>query len=74
MENISSEVFLLTTKIYKNKNYAALLGPKKRKPEDKADMEPEGVAIKKQEQTTTKQQLKRKIHVNYLHANIGQPG
>ena len=33
MENIGSKGFILTTNIYKSPNYAALVGPKKWKPE-----------------------------------------
>ena len=34
----------------------------------------EGTAVKKQEQTTTKQLVMRKIYVNKLHANIIHTG
>ena len=49
MENKSSKGFLLTTKFYKSANNAAILDPKKRKPEGKASVHTEGKAVKKQE-------------------------
>ena len=53
---------------------AALLAPDKWKPEYKANIPPEGTAIKKQENTTTKQIATRNIHVKKLHAKLGHTG
>ena len=54
MSNNSNEGFLLTAHLYKIPNYGARLGPKKQKLEVKADVDPEGEAVKKKEQTETK--------------------
>ena len=45
--NKASEGFLLTTKLYKSKNYIVSLVPKKWKPEGKASIHAEGTSAKK---------------------------
>ena len=62
---------MLITKFYKSANDAALLAPEKWKLEGKAYVNMEGTAIKKQENTTTKQTTTREIRANELHENIG---
>ena len=64
----------MTTKFYKSANNAALLASKKRKMEGKASIQPEGAAIKKEENTTTKKIATQKVHANDLHANIVHHG
>ena len=54
MAKQSVEVFLLTTKFYKSANYKPLLYPEKRKPKSKAGVQLERMAIKKQDNKTTK--------------------
>ena len=56
MANNGDEGFLLTIKFYKSANDAALLVPVKRNPEGKEAVQLEGTAVKKQEQTTIKNQ------------------
>ena len=46
--NKAGKGFLLTAKLYKSANNAAILNPEKRKLEGKASIQPEGTAIKKQ--------------------------
>ena len=52
--NKAGERFLLTTKLYKSANKAALLAPDKRKAEEKAAVQLEGTATKKQLNMVTK--------------------
>ena len=73
MEKNSGEGFLLGAKYYKNSNNAALLVSNKWHPEGKADVKWEGMVVKKQEKTTTKQQATQKIHANNIHMKIGHP-
>ena len=49
------------------------MAPKKKNTEGKADVHPEGTAVNKQENTTTKKISTRKIHVNELHAKLSHP-
>ena len=49
MAEKSGKGFILTTKLYKNANDAALLAPEKWKPEGKSAEQPEGMAVNKQE-------------------------
>ena len=74
MASKAGEGFLLTTNFYNSANYASLLDPKKRNLEGKAYIQPKGAAIKKQENTTTKQIAMRKIHAKELHMKLGHPG
>ena len=70
MANYGGKGFILTTKFYKSPNYVALLVPKKWKLEGKSELDTEGAAVKKKEQTTTKQQATQKIHINELHTKL----
>ena len=70
MENKSGEVFLLNTKFYKSADNAALLVFKKRNTEGKETIQPEGAAVKRQENTTTKHIVLWKVHANELHAKL----
>ena len=73
MANKSDELFLLTTKFYKSTNYTAILVPNNRNLEEKAAVQPEETALKKQDNTTTKQLAMRKIQANDIHVNLGHP-
>ena len=73
MANKSSEGFILVAKIYKSPNDTAFLFPEKRKTEGKSAIQLEGMAIKKQENTTTKTIVTRKFHANDLHAKLVHP-
>ena len=48
MANKFGKLFLLATNIYKRIHYSNILDPKKRNPEVKGDIKPEGTAVKKQ--------------------------
>ena len=54
ISNNSGKGFLLTIKLYKSKNNAAIPPPENKNPEGKAAAHPEETAIKKQENKTTK--------------------
>ena len=54
MTNKTSKGFLLNTKLYMITNGAALLAPNKRKAEEKAAVQLEGTATKKQLNMVTK--------------------
>ena len=73
MANKAGEGFLPTIKFYKSANDATFLASKKRKPEEKASIHPEGMDIKKQENTTPKQIGTRKIHANEIHVKLIHP-
>ena len=60
----------MITKYYKNKNYTPFFVKEKQNPEERAAIHTEGAAVKKEENTTTKQFFTRKIHNNDLHAKI----
>ena len=49
VENNSGKEFLFPTKFYKSENYADILSPKTQNPEGNAVVQPEGVAVKRQE-------------------------
>ena len=50
------------------------MDPEKREPGGGgASIQPEGTAVKKQEDTTTKTIATRKFHANEFHAKIGHP-
>ena len=61
--------YLLTTEFCKSANDASILDPKKRNPEGKAYIQPEGTAVKKQE-NKTKKNTTRKVHANKPHAKL----
>ena len=65
MEIIGRNDFLLTTKLYKNPNDAAILDTEENNPEGNKAMEIEERAFK--EQTKNKILAKQKIHVNKIH-------
>ena len=46
---------ILTAKFYNSTHYSDILEPKKREPEKKAVVQPEGVMVDNKEQTITKQ-------------------
>ena len=54
LANSGGKGFLLTTKLCKNPNYAAFLVPEEQKTEGKSYVQTQGVAIKQQDKTTTK--------------------
>ena len=64
--------FLLKTNLYKSPNDADLLGTENQEREGKESINPEGVAVNKQEQIPIKQQATRKTH-NNIYANIEHP-
>ena len=64
MSNNGGERFILTTKLYKSTNNAALFVSVKWKLEGKANVQQEGTAVENKKQTTTKQLVTRKIHAN----------
>ena len=49
------EGIILTTKFYNSTHYDDILEPKKRDPEKKAVVQPEGAVVNNKEQTITKQ-------------------
>ena len=53
MANKAREGFILTTKFHNSANYSDLLDPEKQNLEFKAYIQPEGTAVKKQENATT---------------------
>ena len=59
-----SEGFILTSNFYTSENKAAILATEKRNPEGKASVQTEWMETKKQENTTTKQLVTRKIDAN----------
>ena len=63
--NTGSKIFLLTTKLYKNPNDAAILDTEENNLEGNKAMEIEERAFK--EQTKNKILAKQKIHVNKIH-------
>ena len=72
--NKSGKEFILTTKFHKSTNDTTLLEPNKRKTEDKTDLQLEGTAVKKQENTTTTKNATHKVHTNKLHVKLVHPG
>ena len=73
MANNTSEGFIPTTKFYKSANGTAMLASNKRDQEEKAEVQKEGTAIKKQENTKTKQIAMQKIYANNIHAKLNHP-
>ena len=63
MTDKSGKGFLLTTKFFKIANYAAILVTEKRNTEEKAFVQMVGTAVKKQENTTTKQIMTLKFTI-----------
>ena len=74
MSNKSGEGFLLTSKLYKSANNAAILDPKNQKMKGDAYVHPEQTAIKKQQNTAKKQIATWKIHANEVYEKLGHPG
>ena len=73
MENNGGKGFILTTMFYMNQNDTTILVLEKWNLVGKSAVNPEEIAIKQQEKTTTKQQVMWKMHVNKVHTNIGYP-
>ena len=75
MTNKAGKGFLLTTKFYKSANNAAFrrLRSGSHNPEGKACIQPKGMDVKKQENTTTKQIVTQKFYANDLHVKLGHP-
>ena len=74
MENKACDGLLLTSKFYKKTKNTSILDNKKRNTEGKASIQPEGTVTKKQENTTTKTIVTRKVCTNKLHTKIGHTG
>ena len=74
MANNGGKGFLLVAKFYKSANNVALLDPKKRNMERKASVHPEGTAINKQENTTTKHLSMLKIQAYEIYVKLIHPG
>ena len=74
MANNSNKWFILTTKFNKSTNDAALLAPYNINTEGKADIQLEGTATKRQENTTTKKIVMQKIHAYEIHVKLGHTG
>ena len=73
MANNSVEGILLTAKFYNNSNNTDILAPEKGKLEKKSAVNPEGMVVKQQEKTTTKQQTIWKTCVNKIHTKLVHP-
>ena len=63
----------MTTKVYKSANETALLELDQKKLEGKADIHPEGVKAKNQDNTKTKQLATQKNHANDIHTKLSHP-
>ena len=78
MSNTGNGVIILTTKIYNNKSGSNILGYDKRKIEDKLYTNMEGMVVKKQAETTTKNWQQsassstNSTQVSSIHENTGQ--
>ena len=74
MANKPNKGFLLTAKFYKSADDPALLDPEKRKLKGTTSLHLEDTSIKKQNNMTTKQTVKQKIHANDLHVKLDHTG
>ena len=72
MTSTSRKGFILTTKIYKKTNNAAILGPKKNNIKGKASVKPEGMAVQKNNKNN-KKTSDTEIHTNEIHTKLGHP-
>ena len=71
--NICKNRIVLTTKLYKNPNFTAILGSEKLNLEGKAAIYTETMSLKNQKQMTSKQPATWKIIFNEIHSNLVHP-